>query len=466
MVALALLAQKVLIAILDPNFGGDAGIRLNSAARPILRLGNRVWLPYLQLHIWALYLLRVPYWAYNLVPCFYLFAALVSLGVLGIRRLGCTWAGLALTLAVMFCFAEQRLVSDLATRLYQETLGVAFFYWLLQAGALDLRKSRVVLLVGALALVTRDTFQIYLLVLTLLNWKAIVADRVYRRSFFFLWSIPVLWLFSIPFGYLVHDGRLPKSLVEWPLMINKDEAAVSHLWDSLASLWRAVWDSNAAVLFISVLLAWGIIHWNAPSRGQSLRNPSGEFARRFIPFSLLSLGLVYAAIALFNPSRATFGNARMAYPLVEHLYVWALLALAATFSCRGITRYATRVLVMIGLLGSLGPHAGAWVPRESPQAKNIYPDLERLLRESSPNATPVVCFGPENIFDTYTNFVAPALYAKRRYLDAVNEIPKDCSVWISRPQAVPRETGNFEKVREYQVSGVYYVFRRRYFVLP
>jgi hypothetical protein len=518
--ALALLAQKVLIAILDPSFAGDAGIRMNASSMAWFRLGNRVWLPYLQLHIRLFNLLRAPYRFYNLIPCFYFFVAVVSLGLLGLRLLGRTWSGILFTLAVMFCFAENQLVSGLATTLYQEVLGAAFFYLLLYAGALDLGKARVLVILGALALLTRDTFQFYLLSLTLLNWKTIFSDGAYRRSFLFLWAIPVMWLLLIPVGYLVHDGRLPRTLLEWPLMINKEqEAPVSHLSISFASLWTGMVGSRAIVLLAFVVLAWVVILWKgrkqaktpapqnsvAPTKSQSglrgrrrpracpttnrrgLRRFLGVvvqrqidglrslwsrplacdnfghgLAGRFGPFSLLSLGMIYTAIALFNPTRATFGNSRMAFPLIEHLFVWALLALAATFLLRGISRYAARVLVMAGLLVSLSPLPRHWVPQDNAEVKTVYPDLERLVRESSPNATPVVCFGPENLFETFSRFVAPTLYAKRRYLPAGNEIPKDCSVWISRPAAVPRETGDFEKVREYQVRrDLYYVYRRR-----
>jgi hypothetical protein len=118
--------------------------------------------------------------------------------------------------------------------------------------------------------------------------------------------------------------------------------------------------------------------------------------------------------------------------------------------------------VTAGLLASLSPLPRRWAPQDNSEAKTVYPDLQRLLRETSPNATPVVCFGPEDIYETFSRFVAPTLYAKRRYLHAGTEIPQDCSVWISRPSAVPRVTGDFEKVREYQVrKDLYYVYRRR-----
>jgi hypothetical protein len=222
-------------------------------------------------------------------------------------------------------------------------------------------------------------------------------------------------------------------------------------------------ESRAIILLAAVVLAWVAIRWNAKRTGPVLRTEAGEFARRFGPFSLLSLGIVYSAIALFNPTKMTFGNPRMAFPLLEHLFLWALLALAATFSCQCISRYAARILVMAGLLAALSPQARNWVPRNNSEAKTVYPDLECLLNEASPNATPVVCFGPEKIFNTFSRFVAPTLYARRRYLQAAGtEIPQDCSVWISRPAVVPPETGNFEKVREYQVqTDLYYVYRKR-----
>jgi hypothetical protein len=221
-------------------------------------------------------------------------------------------------------------------------------------------------------------------------------------------------------------------------------------------------ESRAIVLFACVVLAGAVIRWNTRAAVPDAGNHAREFTRRFGPFSLLSLGMIYSAIALFNPTRATFGNSRMALPLLEHLFIWALLALAATVSCRGITRYAARALVMAGLLASLSPLARRWVPQYNREANTVYPDLQRLLRETSPSAPAVVCFGPENIFDTFSRFVAPTLYSQRRYLQAGTEIPRDCSLWISRPAAVPHETADFAKDREYQVRGdLYYVYRKR-----
>ncbi len=235
-------------------------------------------------------------------------------------------------------------------------------------------------------------------------------------------------------------------------MINKNEAAVSNLSMSLASLGVALVQSQAIILLAALVLAWVVIRRHAGRADQAIPGEA-DFAQRFAPFSLLSLGMIYSAIALFNPTRVTFGNNRMAYPLMEHLFIWAVLALAATFSMQGISRVVARVLVMAGLLASLSPLARTWIPQDNREVRTVYPDLQHLLREASPSATPLVCFGPDDVFVTFSHFIGPTLYAKRRYLPPQTQIPGDCSLWISRPQAVPANTANFARVREYQVRG-------------
>ena len=51
-----------------PTFVGDPGTRLDRAAELVIGTGQRVWLPFLQLHIHLLYLAGVPAAAYLLVP--------------------------------------------------------------------------------------------------------------------------------------------------------------------------------------------------------------------------------------------------------------------------------------------------------------------------------------------------------------------------------------------------------------
>jgi len=85
------------------------------------------------------------------------------------RIIGRNRQGLLISLAVMFCFAQQPVIARSSTMLYQEITGIALFYLLLYGGALELVKRRWLLVVGAAALLTRDSMWIYLFTLTCLT---------------------------------------------------------------------------------------------------------------------------------------------------------------------------------------------------------------------------------------------------------------------------------------------------------
>jgi len=174
--SLAIFAWKAIIALGDPSFTGDASVRMLSAGRLVARMGNRVWLPFLQWNIWALARFDVPYSFFNLIPCLYLFLALLGLGLMGLRILGRNWQGLFISLTVMFFFAQQQVIARSSTTLYQEITGIALFYLLLYGGALQLAKRWWLPVVGAAALLTRDSVWIYLFALTLLNIRTILRD--------------------------------------------------------------------------------------------------------------------------------------------------------------------------------------------------------------------------------------------------------------------------------------------------
>ena len=154
--ALLLFAWKAMIVLGDPSFRGDASVRMLNAGRLIARMGNRVWLPYLQMQIWALARFHVPYSFFNLIPCAYLFIAAVGLGLMGLRILGRNRRGLLISLAAMFCFAQQRVIAQSSTSLYQEITATALFYVLLCGGALELARRRWMLVLGAVMAVEKN----------------------------------------------------------------------------------------------------------------------------------------------------------------------------------------------------------------------------------------------------------------------------------------------------------------------
>ena len=191
LVALALFVHKVSLALGNPFFGGDAGHRVQFAWAPVAPLASRIWLPFLQLHIFAVYHAHLPVAALTLIPCFYFFLAVLCLGLVSWRFTGSTRGGLVFTLLLMGGFAYQEVVPSASVQLYQEILGSFFFFFLLHAGALELRKSKILLVAVWAALITRETFWIYLFVVTALHAKRILADRALRLAFLSFWTVPV-----------------------------------------------------------------------------------------------------------------------------------------------------------------------------------------------------------------------------------------------------------------------------------
>lgn len=178
-IALLLSLLRTPFIISNPFFTGDSGYRMMYASDLIVCMQNRCWLPFLQAHILLFYKLKLPYCVFKFIPCFYFFLALLFLGKLAYEIGGKNRSAFYFSLLLMFCFAYQQNITFLSVNLYQEMLEIALFYILLYSGALDLRKSKLLLAVAGIALLTRDTFLVYLFAITLLNYKKIIFVFLY-----------------------------------------------------------------------------------------------------------------------------------------------------------------------------------------------------------------------------------------------------------------------------------------------
>ncbi len=456
--AAALLAWKVAIALSDPSFGGDAGIRLDKAYRPMLRVGNRVWLPYLQVQIWLLYLLRMPYRVYNLIPCAHFFVAVLLLGLLGLKILGRTFSGLAFTLLVMFAFAQQQLFSQLSVSLFQEIPAAAFFYLLVYTGGLARARRWWLVAVGALALLCRDTFWIYLFSLTLLNWKEVFSDKPKRTSLAILWAVPILWLLAIPVGWLAHDGRLPSFPTEWPLMVNKaGNRAVTSVAASLRSLWASLISSRAAYLSLALILAYGVHLLEQRRRPGALQGWTADLVARFRGFSLLSLGVIYALFIAFDPWQVTFGAMRMSAPLLEQAFLWWLIAFSVSACYRPLPRFLTRVILVTGLIAGLSLRPGAWLPQPDRARERAYAEIRELVDNSAAGHRPLVCYNGDDYFRATGDLIAPTLYASREWLPTgTRPVPRRCDAVLMPASRQPPEVDVFRPASEYLLGGTKY----------
>jgi len=458
--ALVLFAIRLLAAVHDPFFEGDPGQRMLMAHLPVAAVGNRIWLPFLQIHIWVFYLLHWPYYAFKIIPCFYFFVAALFLGLLTYRETAKTYSDLAFTLLLLFCFAYQWEVQFLSTRLYQESLALAGFYMLLWGGAIELRDNRWLLPIGVAALLTRECFWIYLLAICLLNGRRILSDRKSCALFASLWSIPLLWLLATLWAHRHLEGKLPSSAVEWPLGINKEGGiAVSHLAGSFASFSQSLVVSRAIYLVIALIIVWAISKMRRGIDERSMKRDS--FDSRFRPFSLISLSIIYALIILFNPWEATFANQRMVTPLLAHAFVWASLLFRDTGYYAAPVKVLSRIILIAGMILSLNLDVRTWIYHDDSHAERSVADIAALVKDAGRNRPANICILHEGYWEALGRFAGPALHAHLILNPKAGTISGTCDLIIVGSGFTLASNDEFQEYRDYQLLGRSYTAYRR-----
>jgi hypothetical protein len=451
--AAILFIWKAMIALGNPMFNGDSAIRMLNAARPIARMGNRVWLPYLQMLIWGLAKLQVPYPLFNLIPCLHLFIATLALGLLGLRLIGRNWHGLLTSLVLMFCFTQQRVIARSSVALYQEIAGIALFFILLYGGALELARRRWLLIVGAAALLARDSMWIYLFALTLLHLKTILSNSKYRCSFAFLWAIPPLWLIAVLCGWIVFEGRMPTLPTEWPLMINKDgNQAVSSLADSFRHLWQSAFLSRSICLILGGLFA-GIVHFFESRHAKKQNAAASDLAHYLKTFSLLSLAMCFGLIFLFDPWQFTAGSDRMYAPIVEQCFVWFILIAAATRTYRLPAKVLAMTALLLGMLASLDTKSQNWIPVWNSAKVSAYEEIAERVQNTTPGRKPMACM-VGNQFGEMSDYCAAIYRASHKILPVgTARIPDVCDALYTSDKTAPPDSGALVLAGEYIING-------------
>lgn len=419
MAAAALFCFKIPILLNDPFFIGDSGIRMANAGRIIITVGGRTWLPLLQSHIHAFYKLGLPYWAFKFIPAFYFLLAVAFLGLLIHRILDEKPAGLLFALFAMTCFSYNHGVAWFSVNLYQEIIEACFFYLLLLLGMLDLRKRLSLLVIGGLALLTRDTFCVYLLVLSIINFRKIASDKRYLASFAFLWSVLALWSLATPIRSLLVNGRWPKFPYEWPIMVSR-LYEVNHL-RVLKSILISMQRSRVEYMILGLVAALSIIVlYHAVKKTRAFAWDG--FDRQFAVLSLSSLAVIYGLFLYFDPmqGQASHGNPRLCLPLVWNLFIWAGIIFKKARACPWPLRIGSRGAVVIGLMASCLLYSGVaehLFAANSSETTAFFGTIERFGRERAGRGenTAACMIMPDD--DKYNDlFLGPTLYMERRQL--------------------------------------------------
>jgi len=421
--AAAVIAVALLAALLhgweslqDPLFSGDPSYRVFFADRPIVKLGNRIWLPFLQLHIWLYHLLQLPVAGLKLISVAYLLLALSALGLYWRRLLGPGPLSLTLATLAVVSFAAQPLNAPLSD-LMQEPAGYGLLFLLAWLFARQPILSPLTLAIAAAALLARDTYWIYLFALSLLHLRQL-------RSYAILWAVPTVWLTAVvPAIYWVAYHRPPHFPAEWPLMTNLSSRNPSLL-DTVTSLSTALLSSRVAFLAAGVALAALLLrrHLRHP-----FANPSAPTLTRAIPLALL---LVYGILLAVDPWQETPGNIRMAAPLLELSFLLAPLLLQAAASAPRFVRQSATAAIVAGLIFSAWPSSAPPLPQGRKTIHASHASLKAIL-DAAGQANPAsACLMAPDRWQVFRELGAPTFYHRKTYLPPAEPFPTHCQVIV------------------------------------
>jgi len=359
-------------SFLHPTFLGDQGIRLDRASELVVGVGQRQWLPFLQLHIHVLYRLGAPAQAFLLIPYAYTTLTLFLLAWLCRAVLRAPREALAATALLLVGFAGSSF-HWLGRSLYQEGIVIPLFLALVGLHTFAPRRRAAFVVVLGLGMLTREVFWIWWLAYTALHWRGRLRDARLRAAVLALGAIPIAWLLATGQGPLLARNAPPE-----PLTL----AGIAERAASLGRTLGAEW-----LLPVLVVLA-GIFALAAAQRGVR-----GLSFRGFHVFSAVSLAGIYGYVLVADPWHTTPGNTRALVPLFAHVLVWSILGWHEAARLRGPARPAGRVLAALSMLSMLklsaiagvlgGPDprrtADDWEPLRLPRSARAEPGWEATL---------------------------------------------------------------------------------------
>ena len=418
------------LAVHDPVYGSDAGYRVFFGERPVVRLGNRMWLPFVQIHIWLYHLLGLPVAGLKLVTVAYFGLGLGCLGLYWRQVLGNNAKATLWGVAAVLCFAGQALPQSIS-ELMQEQAGFGLFFLFVWLASRERPMAWAAVAVGCAAMMTRDAYWFYLAAFTLVDlWSWPWGKR--RLAFYgALWATPVVWmLILVPAIYFVAYGRAPEFPLEWPLMYNPT-GHVPTKAETLASIWSALTESRvvyvAAGVCVAALLV-GLAAWRA---GRGAAREGSEFARlamRAVPLAVL---VVYGLIMAIDPWQETPGNQRQAWPLLELAYVVAPLLLRAAMGAPGMVRVGVAVAILAGMASGIElrgknrreiSHAGMRAELAKARAVVEAPQGPRRRRS--------VCAVARSRWDTMQDMSGLMFHHRHTHLQPEEALPGHCEVLL------------------------------------
>ena len=329
----------------SPVFPGDSGIRLANANSLVVLYGKRVWLPYLQIHIYLLNMLGAPVWCFKLIPMFYEVAFYVFFNLIANRVLKPNLLSNSFVTLVLLSIVWARPMEFVHFNLYQELPALALYHLLILLIVIGRSDSLAFFLILGLGVLVRELFWIYFFVGTALGLCArslfasslCARSRVSLRSISY-WCIPLIVL--VTWLWYSNQGLLPSSETRGVVLT---EEVLSARFERLVGLFYL---NSIDISFLMLLM--GLLIAFSSFRLSVGKVENCRYLLCYTLFSLVSLIIVYGHIIIVDPWEETALNRRMAIPFIMHLPVWLLLLFSQSYKLSFVFRVVLQVCCLVG----------------------------------------------------------------------------------------------------------------------
>lgn len=389
--------------LINPIFPGDSGFRLLHANHVVLLGGSSVWLPFLQLHVFLLYLLKSPVFLYKFIPIFYFLLVLFMINKLSLKIIGNGILEILFTTLLLLALTNNSLLLYLGSNLYQEIIVFALLYVLIYLYYFGKTHRFLFYIFAFLALLTREYFWIYYItlgIISLFRINTLTRNKIIIYCLYGL--IPLLWIFY----------------TKQPVFL-KTFSANSYLnaqviIDRTYRLIEVFTTNHLPPIILILFITFCFVYIGG--KFNNIKDSNHYFIDYHI-FSLISLLGMYLFIILLDPWQPIPLNARIVFPIFIHLPFWFLICY----------KYASRlprhsqIIIMLLLVFGLGtlvnkrPHLqGLFIKqssfyREIPEAISIYKNQSHIRSLK----IAIVSIDYWKYYIAY--LTGPLLYANNRY---------------------------------------------------
>ena len=365
---------------------------------------GRYWLPFLQFIIHLLYIFKIDFVFFKLIPLTFSMMFLFIFTKLGLKVLKGYKLKHSIIFLLLLFFITFPPVFFISTNLYQEIIVIALLYLILYLTYF--KKNMIALyIVWIVALITREYFWIYYIVLGFLHKKTILSKRSNMIKYCILLTIPLLWILYTRQSIISGFNASPKALSLAVIILR-----INKLFFIIKSIKLFPIVLNILVLFLFLM-----------SEVKNKKYFLNRFEKNSLVLSFYSFIFCYTYIILRDPWRWTPYNPRILFPLIIFIPLLYLVFFKFLLTRPNLFKHSLICISAICLLFTVKlPSLAVLKTARSPFYQRIKSILISERKNNYGKPLEIGVIGIDYWNEYVSLFVGPLLYENAKYITYVH----------------------------------------------